>query len=113
MFIFGDCHLISQNDRFGNIQFDEIYDYSEINNVLTKFNQQLNFDYKLKKINATTKKESLTKNVADFYPDEFKNVGIPNYKYFYDDDLIEKVAFIYKDDIDRFGFTFDSGYTGS
>ena len=67
----------------------------------------LNFNYKLKNVN------SITKNVSDFYSDEFNNTDIPNYNYFYDDNLIEKVAFIYKDDIDRFGFTFEFGYTGS
>ena len=50
--------------------------------------------------------------VQQLHPEDLEEIGIPDYRYFYDDDLIEKVAFIYQEDIEKFGFLFDHGYTG-
>ena len=112
MFIFGDPHLTPQSYRFENTIFDEIYDHADVNTILSKFNKELNFDYTLRTLNQTKRCPRLTQNVSEFYPKDFEKIGIPDYKYFYDDDLIEKVAFIYQEDIEQFGFTFSTGYTG-
>ena len=111
MCLFGNTHFLPQSYAFNTVDYDVIYDYTQASTVIHECNQTLSFDYQQSThLHRVDKQQTTFKCVADIFPNDFNVRGIPHYQHFYDDDLIEKVAFIYSEDIDRFGFSFDQGY---
>ena len=105
-----DTNLCPQTYGYESIDFDQIYTTDKLtdglNDIISKHqlpsipNHLLNSD-QIIQTNSTT-------NVSEWTPSMFNKTNITNYKYFYTDDLINKVATIYKDDIDQFGFTYEN-----
>jgi len=105
-------HLELQTENIEDIDFNYIINISQINNDLKKVFRELN----IRNIPDTSKKwplditpysRNLNEYVYNYKPADFNVYNVPSYKYFYNDELKDTIANIYREDIERFNFRFE------
>lgn len=111
-----NLHYCKQKKMFEDeeFKFDRVCKLENLEEEVKKINEDTGLNYVIKKI---PNNHHLIRN-SDFklrVSDEpclkiFAN--IPDYKYFYDRNLVEQVYDIYKDDIEEYDYTFDLGDIG-
>lgn len=123
-----EYHLSPQSVNIKNNDFDIIINLDNISDDIKPLLSIVNNeDFKITHLNNTADKEWVRKdkegnikkivknpsprvdialdNAFDLKPSELMKIGIPlDYSYFYNDEIIEKVYEIYKDDINKFNF---------
>ena len=104
-----DTHICPQIHGYESVHFDQIFPLNQLQNGLNAIINEHQLPPIPKDLyqNKSVINSTLTTNVSDWGVAKFNPTNIPNYHYFYTDDLIEKVATIYADDIKRFGFKYE------
>jgi hypothetical protein len=106
-------HVIPQASK-ADAYISKIVKIENIENDLKKIDKERGFnlydsylDIKAKKLtHITPKNENIKYFVGYLKTDEIKKIGVPDYKYFYNDQIKAIVGRIYRLDIERYGYSY-------
>ncbi|MEW4528560.1 sulfotransferase family protein [Maioricimonas sp. JC845] len=98
-------HWRPQSHFLGCDTYDFVGRFERLADDFHQLQQILQTDHPLPSFNATPRRGGITTAIADIPADQLNSA--PAYRDFYDASLRDAVARLYREDIDRFGYTFD------
>lgn len=107
-----DGHWRSQISFMGDVKFDFIGKFESIETDFEQMQRKLDLEVDLPWSNKSHREDSHTasehsSSYADAYPSELRQLNrFPDYRQFYDPELILKVQQKYKEDVKRFDYQF-------
>lgn len=103
-------HLKSQYLFLKDYEFDFIGKYENISDDVKLLSNKFNINIQFPHINSTNQTNKLLDYcIKDYKYSKLKQFefNVPNWKSFYDDELIKKVSIRYKIDLIKFNYNFD------
>ena len=95
-------HLIPQVQDVRHIAFDRVIAIEHLDAQLSALNATFGFNYAVPKRNPTPYDNAIVRYVYDCDPDELRRDGIPSYRYFYNDRLVEAATKLYRSDVEYY-----------
>ncbi len=92
-------HLQSQLKGVEGIEFDTVVPIERFDVEIRVLNRELDIDYEPRRLNATRYGKGESGYVYDLKPQEIAQLGAPSREIFYNEELVDIVSTLFRDDI--------------